>query len=136
MDDYEKLLKKAEEELPEQVYGKERFIIEKVKGHLEGNKTILINLKKIAKDLRREANHLLKYLLRELATPGKYVNGRAILGAKVAASTINKKNKKYASEFVYCSECSKPDTKLVEEKGGIIYLKCQDCGVKKPVKKI
>ncbi len=135
MDAYEALLKKAEEELPETVHGSERFTIEKVRGHIEGNKTVLVNLKKIAKDLGRDENHLLKYLLRELATPGKYVRGRTIFGTKVAALKINKKIKKYASEFVFCSECSKPDTSLTEEKG-VIYLKCQACGAKKPVKNI
>ena len=135
MQSYEELLEKAQGELPENVSGGERFTLEKVKGHLEGNKTVLINLKKIAKDLGRDESHLLKYLLRELATPGKYVGERAIFGTKVAAATINKKIKKYASEFVYCSECSKPDTELIEEKG-VIYLKCLACGVKKPVKNI
>ena len=136
MKNYEDLLKKAEEELPENLSGGERFVIENVKGHLEGNKTVLINLNKIAKDLGRDIDHLLKYLLRELATPGKIIRGRVILGTKVSAVKINKKIKKYASEFVFCSECNKPDTELVEEKGGIIYLKCLACGAKKPVKKL
>ena len=136
MEDYEQLLTKAEEELPERTGGSERFTLEKVKGHLEGNKTVLVNLKKIAKDLGRDANHLLKYLLRELATPGKFERERTILGSKVAAAIINKKIKKYASEFVYCAECGKPDTTLNEEKGGITYLKCLACGAKKPVKNI
>ena len=136
MESYEEMLNKAEKELPEQAVGSERFNLEKIKGHIEGNKTVLVNLKKIAKDLSRDPNHLLKYLLRELATPGKYVRDRVILGTKVAASKINKKIKKYVSEFVQCSECGKPDTKLNEEKGGVIYLKCQACGVKKPVKNI
>lgn len=135
MKKYEELLEKAQKELPEQTAGAERFVIEKVKGHLEGNKTILSNLKKIAKDLGREENHLLKYLLRELATPGQYIGERAVFGTKVAASAINKKIKKYASEFVYCSECGKPDTKLILEKE-ITYLRCLACGVKKPVKSI
>ena len=135
MDDYEKLLMKAEEELPERSEGGERFVIEKVTGHLEGNKTVLINLKSIAKTLGRDPHHLLKYLLRELATPGKFVRDRAIFGSKTSASLINKKIKKYASEFVYCSECGKPDTELSEEKG-ISYLKCLACGIKKPVKSI
>lgn len=135
MDGYEQLLKKAQEELPEQSQGGERFTIEKIKGHLEGNKTVLANLKQIAKSLQRDENHLLKYLLRELATPGKYEKDRTIFGTKVAASIINKKIKKYASEFVFCSECNKPDTKLIEEKG-ITYLRCQACGAKKPVKNI
>ncbi|MBI2668793.1 translation initiation factor IF-2 subunit beta [Candidatus Woesearchaeota archaeon] len=135
MDEYEALLKKAEAELPEMKAGGERFVIEKICGHLEGNKTVLVNLKKIAKDFGRDESHLLKYLLRELATPGKYVGERAIFGTKVAATLINKKIKKYVSEFVVCSECSKPDTKLMEEKG-ITYLRCLACGVKKPVKSI
>lgn len=135
MDDYESLLKKAEAELPEQTESGERFTIEKIKGHLEGNKTVLINLKAIAKSLGREEAHLLKYLLRELATPGKSGGGRIILGTKVPASKINKKIQKYASEFVYCSECGKPETQLLSEKG-ISHLKCLACGIKKPVKSI
>jgi len=135
MEDYEQLLKKAEEELPERISSGERFTLDNVRGHLEGNKTVLVNLKKIAKDLSRDPNHLLKYLLRELATPGKYVRDRVILGTKVSAKAINKKIKKYVSEFVYCSECGKPDTQLSEDKG-ITHLKCQACGTKKPVKSI
>ena len=135
MEDYEQLLLKAEQELPEKMAGSERFIIDKVLGHIEGNKTVITNLKKIAKDLGREESHLLKYLLRELATPGKWAGERIIFGTKVSATAINKKIKKYASEFVYCSECGKPETKLVEEKD-ITYMRCLACGVKKPVKNL
>ncbi len=135
MDDYEKMLQKAEQELPEKIIASDRFVIEKVVGHIEGNKTVISNLKKIAKDISREPDHLLKYLLRELATPGKFEGERTIFGTKVSATALNKKIKKYVSEYVYCSECGKPDTKLVEEKG-IIYLRCLACGSKKPVKNI
>ena len=135
MESYEQLLQKAEQELPETAVGAERFVIEKVVGHIEGNKTVISNLKKIAKDMGRDESHLLKYLLRELASPGKWSYERAIFGTKIAASLINNKIKKYASEFVYCSECGKPDTKLVEEKE-IMYLRCSACGAKKPVKNI
>ncbi len=136
MEEYAQLLKKAQGELPEQfVEGSERFMIEKVKGHIEGNKTVIINLKKIAKDLARNPDHLLKYLLRELASPGKFAGERAIFGTKIAASVLNKKIKKYVSEYVYCSECSKPDTVLGREKESF-FLRCQACGVKKPVKSV
>ncbi|MBI4981424.1 hypothetical protein HZC30_07790 [Candidatus Woesearchaeota archaeon] len=77
----------------------------------------------------------MKYLLRELATPGKFVGERTIFGTKVPASSINKKIRQYASELVYCSECGKPETKLVEEKE-VIYLRCLACGAKKPVKRV
>ena len=135
MDDYEKLLAKAEKELPEKTLSSERFKLEKVKGHLEGNKTILINLGRIAKQLNRKLAHLLKYLLKELATPGKVVRGRVLLGSKFSAGLINKKINKYMSEFVVCPECGKPDTELTEVEG-VTYLKCLVCGVKKPVKSL
>ena len=129
------MLQKAEQELPEKIIASDRFVIEKVVGHIEGNKTVISNLKKIAKDISREPDHLLKYLLRELATPGKFEGERTIFGTKVSATALNKKIKKYVSEYVYCSECGKQDTKLIEEKG-IIYLRCLACGSKKPVKNI
>ncbi len=135
MEDYEALLKKAQEELPENLTSSDRFKIDKIKGHIEGSKTVISNLKKIAKDLGRDSNHLLKYLLRETASAGKYIGSRAIFPSKISAKKFNDKIKKYASEFVFCSECGKPETDLTEDKG-ISYLKCQACGVKKPVKTI
>ena len=135
MKKYQDLLKKAQEELPETIAGGERFQLEKIKGHLEGNKTILSNLKKIAKDFNREPEHLLKYLLRELATPGKFVGDRVILGTKIPASLINKKIKQYASEFVLCHECGKPDTKIITKKE-IKYIKCQACGAEHIIKSV
>jgi translation initiation factor 2 subunit 2 len=133
---YDDLLSKAYAELPDLMHGDERFTIDKVKGHLEGSKTVISNLKQIAKTLGRDPEHLLKYLLRETASAGKLVGDRTIFAAKIGAGTINKKIKKYASEFVFCSECGKPETTLDVERGGISYLKCQACGVKKPVKSI
>ena len=132
---YEDLLDKALEELPKRFSEHERFTIEKVKGHLEGNKTIVINLKQIAKHINREDKHLLKYLLRETASAGKFVGPRAIFNTKISAKMINKKIEKYVSEFVCCSECGSPDTKLSVETS-VAYLRCQACGSKKPVKNL
>src|SRR3989338_7315409 len=98
-------------------------------------KPCLLKQKKSCRNTLPEREHLLKYLLRELATPGKFMGERVLFGTKVSATAINKKIKKYASEFVYCAECGKPDTTLTEEKE-ITYLKCQACGAKKPVKNI
>lgn len=133
--DYEKLLEKAEKELPEKMVSYERFKVEKIRGHIEGNKTILVNLGQIARQLNRKMEHLLKYLLRELAAPGKMAGGRVVLGTKVPASLINKKIRKYISEFVVCAECGKSDTNL-EEVEGVNYLKCLVCGSRKPVKRV
>ncbi len=132
--DYEQLLKRAREKLPQSVFEKERFEIPKVRGHLEGNKTIITNFLQIASALRRQAEHLLKYVLKELATPGEISrSGLLVLGAKIAASRINDKIKQYAHEFVLCPDCGKPDTEITKE-GDFSFIKCSACGSKHPVK--
>ena len=132
--DYKKLLEKAKKEMPESVQEKERFEIPGVKGHLQGAKTIISNLQQIASHLHRPIEHLLKYLLKELATPGKIAgNGSVIIGRKISASEFNLKIKQYADEFVFCQECGKPDTKLNKE-GNALFMKCEACGARKSVR--
>ena len=134
MDDYKKMLEEARKSLPEVVFIKERFEIPKVLGHMQGNRTIVSNFLQIASALRRDVNHLLKYVLKELATPGEIKkSGALILGTKVSASRINEKIRQYANEFVLCLECGKPDTKI-EREGELNYLKCTACGAKNFVK--
>jgi len=121
-------------QLPERVLAKERFEIPKVIGHIQGNKTIISNFSQIAAALNRDVSHLLKFILRELATPGEIVNNLLILGTKVSASRINEKIKEYAENYVICQECGKPDTKIFRE-GNVVFLKCQACGSKHHIKK-
>ena len=131
---YEELLKNAREKLPKSVFEKERFEIPKVRGHIQGNRTILSNFLQIADILGRKPEHLLKYILKELATPGEIKkNGSVIIGTKVGALRINEKVRQYANEFVLCSECGKPDTKI-EKEDKFSFLKCHACGAKHPIK--
>jgi len=132
--EYKELLKKAREQLPKSVFEKERFEIPKVRGHIQGNRTILSNFLQIADILGRPAEHLLKYILKELAMPGEIKkSGSVIVGTKVSASRINEKIRQYANEFVLCSECGKPDTKIEKEER-FTFLKCHACGAKHPIK--
>jgi translation initiation factor 2 subunit 2 len=133
--DYKKLLQKAQSELPETISSGDRFKIENIRGHVEGNKTILSNFKKIVKDMHREPEHVLKFILKELATPGKVNGDRVILGAKISATKINKKIRKYAGQFVLCPDCGKPDTTL-QKKSGIATIRCSACGAEHPIKSI
>ncbi|MBU0471308.1 MAG: translation initiation factor IF-2 subunit beta [Nanoarchaeota archaeon] len=126
---YEEMLKKGKQELPDITTSGERFNIPKVRGHVEGNKTIVSNFVEIAKTLQRKIEHLLKYVLKELATPGDMRKNAVIFGSKIPASKINEKITQYAETFVLCKECGKPDTKLTNE-AGIYFLKCQACGAK------
>lgn len=131
--DYEKLLDRAEKNLPEKVIAKERFEMPKVKGRIEGNKTIITNFNQIVTTLRRDQKHILKYLLRELAAPGIIVGQRLSLGRKISSQLINAKLQKYANEFVICKDCKRPDTQILKE-GKILVLKCTACGAKHPIK--
>ena len=120
--------------LPEVVLIRERFEIPKVMGHMQGNRTIISNFLQIASALRRDVSHFLKYVLKELATPGEIKkSGALILGTKVPASRINEKIRQFANDFVLCFECGKPDTSIVKEEG-LNYMKCTACGAKNVVK--
>ena len=131
---YQELLKKAREQLPKSVFVKERFEIPKIRGHIQGNRTILSNFLQIADILGRKPEHLLKYILKELATPGEIKkSGSVIVGTKVGAGRINEKVRQYANEFVLCGECGKPDTKI-EKEGKFTFLKCHACGARHPIK--
>lgn len=131
--EYEQLLTRARERMPQSVTERERFEIPKAVGHLEGNKTIITNFQKIVDTLRRDPEHLLKYVLRELATPGVLKKGALVVGTKTSASRINEKIRQYALEFVLCPDCGKPDTSIVRD-GELAFLRCQACGSKRPVK--
>ena len=123
------MLNEAREILPEKTKNTNRFEIPKVKGRIEGNKTVISNFFQIANTIGRKPQHLLKYVLKELATPGSLKNQTVVFGSKIPASKINEKIKNYVEEFVFCKECDSPDTKMVKE-GDIYYIKCQACGAR------
>ena len=133
MEIYEKLLERARSKLPEQSKSSDRFEIPPVKGHLQGNKTVITNFIQICDVFRRDPSHVLKYLLRELASSGYLDDTRLILGRKLNSALINAKIQRYAEDFVLCRECKKPDTTLFKEER-VLMIKCAACGAKHTVK--
>lgn len=131
--EYELLLKKGMKQLPEVIVEVSRFEVPKVKGHLQGNKTIISNINEIIGTLRRPAAHVVKFLLKELAAPGEIKGSFLVLGTKISASRVNEKLEEYVNKYVICPECKKPDTKLKKE-GNFTFIICQACGAKKTVK--
>lgn len=128
------MLKKGREQLPESVHAAERFEIPKVRGHLQGNKTILSNFNEISHTLRRDPQHMLKFILKEIAAPGEIKRtGNVIIGSKVPASKINDKISLYAKQFVICPECGKPDTQISKDKN-VSFMKCMACGAKTSIR--
>ena len=130
--DYETMLTRALENLPEEVLSTSSFEVPKVVGHIQGQRTVLSNVHQIASFLNRDVNDLVKYILRELATPGDLKPKGLILGRKVSAGRINEKVRQFTREFVLCKECGKPDTKVSKE-NRITFLRCMACGARHPV---
>jgi translation initiation factor 2 subunit 2 len=128
-EEYEKLLNEAYEKIKPVEGNSDRFEIPQIEGHNEGTKTILTNLPQIASYLRRDINHLLKFLLKELATSGSLKGTTVFLQRKINSQKINEKITEYSKQYVICKECGKPDTEITKEKGvGIIH--CLACGAK------
>lgn len=131
--DYNSALDNIYKNLPESILKKERFELQEVKSMIQGNKTIISNFSSIIGQIRREPEHLLKFLLRELATPGNIDGPRLVLGRKISSKLIQQKVDEYVKIFVLCRDCKKPDTKLIKE-DKILSIKCMACGAKHPIK--
>ncbi|MBU3912921.1 MAG: translation initiation factor IF-2 subunit beta [Nanoarchaeota archaeon] len=133
MENYEKLLEQAYEKVKPIESKGDRFEVPPVQGMIEGNKTIITNFKQICDYLRRDCTHLLKFLQRELASPGTIENERLVLIKRVPSSKINEKIQAYLKEFVICKECKKPDTELTKQ-GEFMFVHCLACGAKHSVR--
>ncbi len=133
MDNYEKLLDKAYENVKQIDKSSERFEIPKIKGYFSGKKTILTNISQIVSYLRRNPEHFQKFLLKELAIPGQKEGDNLVLNIRISSEKINSKIQQYAKEFVLCRECGKPDTEIIKE-DRVSFLHCLACGAKHPVR--
>ncbi len=133
--DYEKLLKRGMDKIPEDVRTAGRFRIAKPEVEKAGAKTIISNFLEIAGGLDREPEHLLKFLLKQLATKGGIEGQRLIVLGAFTADAIEKKLEMYSKQYVMCPNCNRPDTKLVKEHEAL-YLRCDACGTKTPVPKV
>ena len=131
--EYEALLDKAYEELPENVkHHTSRFEVPAAVVNIEGNRTIIENFKDISDALNRDPNHLLKFILREVATAGTLEGRRVVLQGRFTPYLIANKMKKYIKEYVICPVCGSPDTKIIK-KGRFHFLKCEACGAETPI---
>jgi translation initiation factor 2 subunit 2 len=131
-EDYFKLLDEAKLELPEVAEAHERFVIPELDVLQEGKTTVIRNFIDVSDTLRRDPQHVLQFLLRELGTPGNIEGRRVVLKSKVSPAQIADKIQIYTETFVICSECGRPDTKMVKE-GRTLVLECEACGAHRPV---
>ena len=131
---YDKLLERAREGLEDVMQNADRFNPPTPEILHEGSKkTIIRNFSEIVDALRRDENHLYKFLLQELGTAGSINNRRLVLQGRVPTRKINERIKSYIDTFVVCQECNRPDTSFLRV-GRTLNLRCEACGAKRPIR--
>ena len=129
---YEELLRRVRDSLPENIKHHERFVIPIMDVIYEGKNTIVKNFSEIVKKINREPMHVYKYLMRELGTAGNIQGDRLILKGRISTGLMQKRFESYVRTYVICYECGSPDTELRKE-GRVEMLVCKACGAIRPV---
>lgn len=127
---YEELLKRGMSKVPKKAETEERFVIPPAQIQPAGAKTIIVNFQDIASGLRRDVSHILKFILKELATKGEMEKGRLTVIGRFSADQVNKKIESYVKQYVMCPECNRPDTKITKE-DKFMFMVCEACGAKR-----
>lgn len=135
MEGYENLLEEALKKLPDREASGDRFQMPKSQVIPAGARTIINNITEITGTLRREPDHFVKFLLKELATSGDLKGPKLTVQGRFRNDVVDRKIELYAKEYVICPDCGKPDTKIVRE-DRYSFLKCEACGSKTIVKKV
>ncbi|MCU4751533.1 translation initiation factor IF-2 subunit beta [Natrialbaceae archaeon A-CW2] len=132
--DYEASLDRAMENVPDIGGSDERLQVPDAEAHKDGAFTRFTNLGDIADSLSRETEHLHRFVQRELGTSGKLGDGRGRYNGSFSAKDFDAAVDAYVEEYVRCSECGLPDTRLVRE-DRTPMLRCDACGAFRPVTK-
>jgi len=133
MESYEQLLDEAYSKIKVVTTAADRFEIPKVQGKVQGKNTFVTNINEISSYIRRPADHIAKFLQKELAVASILEKDRLILKTMLNSAKVNDKMQLYVKEFVTCTECKKPDTEIIVEKG-IKFKHCLACGAKSPIR--
>ena len=133
MQSYETMLEQAYSKIKVVASSGDRFEIPKVQGKVQGRATIITNIQSIASYIRRPADMLAKFLQKELAVQTVLERDLLIFKTKLNSAKVNDKIAMYVKEFVLCTECKKPDTEVISEKG-IKFKHCLACGAKSPIR--
>lgn len=128
--EYDEMLDRAIDETPEIDGTSERFEVPDPEVRQEGNATVYENFQATCSRLGREDDHVMKFLQNDLGTSGHIdESGRARLTGEFGADRIASALDEYVEEFVICSECGLPDTRLEREQGALL-LRCEACGAR------
>ena len=129
------MLDRAYLSIPKKALDHERFEIPRVESNIQGKKTFVKNVTSLLKEMRRDKKHFLKFLTKETGTSVTESGANLLVNGKIGAIQLNKLIENYFKQFVLCTECKKPDTKILTQQGTKM-MKCEACGAITPVKGI
>ncbi|MFB6218263.1 MAG: translation initiation factor IF-2 subunit beta [Halobacteriaceae archaeon] len=132
--DYDSSLDRALDAAPDLGEREGRLSVPDPVAQADGAFTRLTNLAAVAEALDREPDHLHSAIQRDLGTNGELDEGRARYNGSFSASDFGAAVDDYVAEYVTCSECGLPDTRLVVE-DRTQMLRCDACGAFRPVAK-
>jgi translation initiation factor 2 subunit 2 len=98
--------------------------------HKDGvRRTLVSNFMPLCKELNRDPNHMMAYILSELSVAGN-LDGteRLVLRGRFSPSALGSVARKYVSEYVICHACKKIDTIIIKDKRNRLHvLHCDTC---------
>ncbi|MFP3951948.1 MAG: translation initiation factor IF-2 subunit beta [Candidatus Bathyarchaeia archaeon] len=127
--DFKELLEWTYEKVPEIADKHERFNVSRAEIQFSGCRTVIIKFSDIADQLRRNSEHILKFLAGETATRDSIKEGRSVFQGRFDHESINNLLKLYTYKYVLCFVCGRPDTHLEGEKRQY-FLKYEACGAR------
>lgn len=133
INNYDELLDKAYEKIPENARKLSRFEIPKVELRIESRNTFITNFNKIISTLNRDRKHFLGVFLKKAGTMGEVRGQQLFLKGQHKDQVLNKLIENYTKIYVLCRICNKPDTQIQRE-GKKLYLKCTACGAREEIK--
>ncbi|MGQ9718687.1 MAG: translation initiation factor IF-2 subunit beta [Nitrososphaerales archaeon] len=98
-----------------------------------GNKTIFRNFMEFSRLMRRNPNHILMFLAKELATAASLDGERAIFIGRKERQSFSVLIGRYMNNFVTCPICGSSDTHFERTKR-VQFLVCEACGAKSSIK--
>jgi len=132
--DYDSSLDRAMDDVEDVGASAERLTVPDANAQTDGAFTRLTNLEEIADAVSRDPDHIHRFIQRELGTNGKLQDGVGRYNGNFSDRDLEAVVDAYVAEYVTCSECGLPDTRLVTE-DRTQMLRCDACGAFRPVQK-
>ena len=129
---YDELLEKAYEKIPDNVKKSSRFQIPKVEIRIEAKNTYITNFNKIINILNRDKKHFIGIFLKKAGTMGELRGQQLFLKGTYKEKVLDKLIEQYSKTYVLCRICNKPDTEIQRE-GKKLFLKCTACGSREEI---